>query len=236
MKKSIIIILTLFLAVAIISAIFLLKNDNNGNIQSSGETSQETEDWSNKELATSLRPIDSHDHFQGSLSAPVQIVVYNNFESPFLPQLNKALKQVKDEFGEKAVVAWRHFYLTTQRSALPAALASECAAEQGKFWEMYDKLIEDNELNIIKIDEFKNDALDIGLDMERFNNCLEQEKYKEKIQFSLAEANNIGIIGAPTIFINQEILPGAYPFEDFTDSQGEEREGLKSIIERHLSR
>jgi protein-disulfide isomerase len=65
---------------------------------------------------------------------------------------------------------------------------------------------------------------------------LDTEKYKDKITEQMLGGRNAGVTGTPGSFVNNEIIPGAYPFEDFTDSSGREREGMKSIITRHLSR
>ena len=60
------------------------------------------------------------------------------------------------------------------------------------------------------------------------------EKYKDKIQAQMDAGSNFGVTGTPGNFINGEPAPGAVPFEDFTDSTGRQRKGMRSIIERHL--
>lgn len=181
-----------------------------------------------------LRPIDDSDHVWGDKNAPVQLIVYSDFECPFCAQFTDTLKEVEKEFAGKVAIAFRHFPLAIHPEAMPAALASECASEQGKFWEMHDKLFADNKAGDFNTEQFKKDAADLGLDAARFNQCLDTEKYKDKILGQMLEGRNLSITGTPTIFINGEVLPGAYPFEDFKGSDGQMTKGVKSTIEKYL--
>ena len=129
--------------------------------------------------------------------------------------------------------------------ALSAALAAECAGEQGKFWQMHDKIFAANKSGALGIERFTKDAVEIGLKAVQFNECLEKEKYKDRIYEQMIEGRNFWVTGTPTFFVNKEVYVGAYPYEDFTrsdgdastprQSSGQERvEGVKSIIEKHL--
>lgn len=181
-----------------------------------------------------VRPIDENDHYQGKLDAPAQFIVYSSFECPFTPQFNKTIEQVKQEFGDKVVIAFRHFILRGDNSAMPAALAAECAAEQGKFWEMRDKLA-DNETRRMGAERFKINAAELGLDAGKFNKCADGEKYADKINNQISESESFGVVGTPTIFVNGEQIVGAVPFDDFVHSDGRAGEGMRNIITRHLS-
>lgn len=180
------------------------------------------------------KPIDESDHILGDKNAPVQIIIYSDFECPFCARFEDTIEKVKSEFENKVMITFRHFPLRFHAQAMPAALASECASEQGKFWEMHDKLFADNVNRNLNIEQFKNDAENLGLDAEKFNQCLASEKYKEKIAKQLEEGTRAGVTGTPTIFINGEILIGAIPFDDFTGQDGKQREGMKNIIQGKL--
>ncbi|MFA6394306.1 MAG: DsbA family protein [Patescibacteria group bacterium] len=184
--------------------------------------------------AKNLPEINAGDHVWGDLQNPVKMIIYSDFECPFCSKFSKTMDQVKSDYGGKIVIAFRHRPLPFHSAALPAASASECAAEQDKFWEMHDKLFEDSGENNLSSEEFKKDAGEIGLNMEQFNQCLSSEKYKDKILNQSKAGEPAGARGTPTFFVNSEIYPGAYPFEDFKGSDGKTREGVKSIIERHL--
>lgn len=189
-----------------------------------------------QEAENTLRPADGTDHLWGNLEAPVKIIVYSDFECPFCFDFYNTTKEIKDEFGGQVAVIFRHYFLSSHPNALLAAMASECAGEQDKFWLMYDKLFADNKEGELNTEEFKKDASEIGLDKNKFAKCLDEEKYKDKILAQKQEGKEAGVIGTPTIFVNDEIYPGAYPFADFTDSQGRPAEGMRSVIERQLEK
>lgn len=186
------------------------------------------------QIIAEIPPISDDDHILGSIDAPVQFIIYSDFECPFCADFSDTVKKAKDEFGDDLVIVYRHFPLATHLYALTAAVASECADEQGKFWEMHDKLFENNKSDKIGAEQFKQNAIDLELDAERFNKCLDEEKYKDKVNEQMLAGKNAGILGTPQSFINDQPLPGAYPYEDFTDSGGFGREGIRNIIMKNL--
>lgn len=183
-----------------------------------------------------MRPIGEDDYYIGSLDAQVKIIYYSDFECPFCAPYIESLNNVVENYSDDVVLVFRHFILNNHNLALGAAIASECALEQDSFWEMYNKLYEDNEKQLLSNVEYIKDAEEIGLNVEQFKNCLESEKYKEKIQKLVNEAKGYGVSGTPTTYINGKSLAGAYPYEDFVDQLGKEKKGLKTIIEEELGR
>jgi len=184
-----------------------------------------------------VREISADDHLWGEISAPVKIIVYDDFECPFCADYYDTLETAKKEFGNKLVIALRHFPLVNIHVySMKAAEASECAAEQGKFWEMYHKLFENNKAGILSELQFKEDAKSLELDTAKFDQCLFQEKYKDKVNEQMLEARSFNVNGTPTTFVNGEIVVGAYPMDDFTGSDGAKTEGLRSIINRQLNK
>ena len=183
-----------------------------------------------------VTPMSAADHLWGSLEAPAKLIVYSDFECPFCADFYDTLKQVKDEFGDKVVIAFRHYPIASHSLALTAAEAAECAAEQAKFWEMYNKLFGDNKANTMSVDQFKKDAADLSLGQAKFNQCLDTEKYKDIIQAQILEGKNAGVTGTPTSFVfpSSQILVGAYPFKDFTGNDGKAEKGMESIIQAIL--
>jgi len=239
---SILILFFISLIIAYIVYSYLANNEsvNTGNNINTikdkllEEANREAIKNAEQELVNEVRPIDEEDHYWGNINAQVQIIIYDDFECPFCALFYDTTEQIKNEFLDMIVIAFRHYPLSSHPNAIPAGLASECAAEQGKFWQMYDKLFTDNKEKRMSVEQFKKDAVDIDLDIAQFNQCLETEKYKEKIQTQMLEGKNVGVSGTPTIFVNKEILPGAYQLEDFTGSDGQPKEGMRSIINRHL--
>jgi len=183
-----------------------------------------------------LPEINADDHLWGDLQNPVKMIIYSDFECPFCSKFAKTVEEVKSAYEGKVVIVFRHRPLAFHSSAMPAALASECAAEQDKFWQMHDRLFEDARENNLSPEEFKKDAEELGLNKEQFNQCFSSEKYKDKILDQSKAGEPAGARGTPTFFVNGEIYPGAYPFLDFKGNDGKSREGVKSVIERHLKK
>lgn len=181
-----------------------------------------------------LRPIDENDHILGDLNAQVGIIYYDDFDTPFNENLFDIINKIRKEFKDVSI-AYRHFPMKINANSISSAMASECASEQGKFWEMAEMITKDRNESVLSEESYLSRAKELELDLEKFQTCLDEEKYLDKIQKQAKEAENFGVIGAPTIFVNDLILPGAYPFEDFKDSSGKERKGLKSIIEGEIS-
>jgi len=181
-----------------------------------------------------VRLIDQADHIWGDPTAPIAMIVYSDFECPFCAGFAETMKKIEENFKDKVAITFRHYPLPGHLDAKQAAEASECAAEQGKFWEMHDKLFADNVAGRMSLNQFKQDAVDLGLNQEQFNQCLDSNKYKDKIREQTNEGNKVGVTGTPTVFVNGNIYPGAYPFEDFTSPDGRPEKGLKSIVDELL--
>ena len=177
-----------------------------------------------------VKSINAADHLKGQLNAPVQMIVYSDFECPFCSQFAETTKKVEQEFKDKVVIAFRHYSLAGHPQAEKAAEASECAALQAKFWQMHDKLFADNVAGRMSLEQFKQDAVELGLDQNKFNQCLDSGRYADKVSAQKAEGDQAGVTGTPTSFVNGNIYPGAYPFEDFIGSDGKPEKGMKSII------
>jgi protein-disulfide isomerase len=188
-----------------------------------------------QQTVTKVRSLDQSDHVLGSLQAPVQLIFYGDFDCPFCASFYDTLKKVEIEFKDKVAIGFRNFPQPSMHNvALPAALAAECAAEQGKFWEIYNKFFIDKQKDKLNTDQLIVDAKDIGLSADQFKQCLDTEKYKDKIQSQLQEAKSFNVSGPPYSFINGEYISGAKPWDDYKDQDGTTQEGLKSVINRIL--
>lgn len=181
-----------------------------------------------------LRTIDENDHLLGDLDAKIKIIYYNDLSTPFNEDFFDILDKIRKEFKD-ASIAYRHFIMSFSVIGIDTALAAECAAEQGKFWEIAERIIEEKEKQQVNHKLFLDLAGEFDMNVDDFETCLDEERYTDKIQAQIEEAEKFGVSGVPTIFVNDIILPGAYPFEDFVDSAERERKGLKTIIEEELS-
>lgn len=188
-----------------------------------------------KESLKAVRRISGSDHVRGGgQDSKIDIIVYGDFDCPFSAGFFDVSKRIANEYGDAARIAYRYFPQRQHDNSFGAANAAECASEQGMFWEMHDKLFLLKQGGKLNEENYYLAARDSGLDEEEFQNCLESGRYLEDIQAQAREAGSFGVIGTPAIFVNGEVLPGAIPFEDFVDSTGRKREGMKSVIERYL--
>ncbi len=108
---------------------------------------------------------------------------------------------------------WKHLPLAIHKDAPAAHLASVAAQKQGKFWEFHDKLFANQRQ--LKLENLKQYAQELGLDMERFDRDMLDLKNKTSIDADMAEASAMGLTGTPGFFVNGRYLRGAKPFADF---------------------
>jgi protein-disulfide isomerase len=154
------------------------------------------------------------DHIRGNKDAKVVMIEYSDIQCPFCQKHHATMKKIIDEFGDQVAWVYRHLPLSQLHPlANKAALASECASEQGKFWEYIDKLFENQ--NTISDDYFGQLASELSLNTSQFNGCLSTSKYQSKVTAQMNDANQAGARGTPATFVNGELIPGAVPYEQF---------------------
>jgi protein-disulfide isomerase len=166
----------------------------------------------------------NEDHVRGDLKkADVVVIEYSDFECPFCARHHPTMLQVAEEYGDKVAWVYRHFPLSFHPEAVPAALASECAAEQDKFWEYADELV----LNQDTLGDsyYKTLAGDLGLNQNKFDECLDSKKYQAVVDAQTASGAAAGVNGTPATFINGQLVSGAVPFAS-----------LKTIIDAELAK
>jgi protein-disulfide isomerase len=165
---------------------------------------------------------------RGALAAPVSIVEFSDFQCPFCGKVGPTLEQVRKTYGDKVRIVWKHHPLDFHKDAPFAHMASIAAQQQGKFWELHDKLFADP--SKIKPDHVKQYARDVGVDMKRFEEDLLKPETKARLEADLAEAKTLGVSGTPAFFINGRFLSGAKPFEEFAEAINAELKRLNIAI------
>lgn len=108
--------------------------------------------------------ISSDDHVTGNENAPITLVQYSDFECPYCSRGNATVQQILTNYGDKVKLVYRHFPLSFHQYSQIAAEASECAAEQGKFWELHDEMFKLNQAQSLTTDNIKKKAELIGLE------------------------------------------------------------------------
>ncbi len=150
---------------------------------------------------------------KGSKNAPLQVVIFSDFQCPFCKRVEPQLSQLEKEYGSKMHMVWKNYPLPFHPFAEPAAEAAMAANAQGKFWQMHDKLFENN--TALDRPNLEKYAQELGLDMARFKADLDAQKYKDSIQSDTKEGSAVGVNGTPAVFINGRKINGAYPWETF---------------------
>jgi protein-disulfide isomerase len=157
---------------------------------------------------------------KGPATAPIEIIEFSDFQCPFCQRANPTVDQVLKTYGDRVRFVYRHFPLGNHPNARPAAEASQCAAEQGKFWEYHDRLFA-NPTRLGDAD-LKQHAAALGLDASKFNACADSRKYKAQVDADVQAGEEAGVSGTPAFFVNGRMLSGAQPFEAFKQLIDEE--------------
>jgi protein-disulfide isomerase len=138
--------------------------------------------------------------FFGDENAPVAIVVFSDFQCPHCGSVHPLLKQVLEQNKGKVKVVFKHFPLNMNGPAVPAALATIAAQNQGKFWQMHDAIFAaKGQIDQKNIDKM---ATEIGLDTEQFKKDLSSPVTMQLLQKDLTDAQKAGVSGTPVLYIN----------------------------------
>lgn len=159
-------------------------------------------------------------HFKGDPNALVTLIEFSDFQCPYCGAWNKdAGLRIEQQYVEpgKVQVGYFHFPFLGQES-LDAAEASECAGEQGKFWEYHDLLFSNQSgenQGAFSKDNLKAFAATLALDTKAFNSCLDNGKYTDTIAQQAQLARQLGVQSTPSFLINGTPIVGAQPFDNF---------------------
>lgn len=178
----------------------------------------------NRPPETSKKSIDtkiitSTDAFSvGPADAKVTVVEFYDYQCPFSLQVAPVVEQLMDAYKDKSVrFQFRHLpIIAIHPYALPAARATLCAKEQGKFLSMHTTIFNNqNTLSPASPYEFSQK---IGLNLRSFNTCLTSDKYNSTIEKDYQDAIELGITGTPTFFINDKKIVGAASYEELKEA------------------
>lgn len=166
-----------------------------------------------------VAPVSDQDHVRGAKNAKVTIIEYSDFECPFCSRFHPTMVQLVNEYKNDVQWVYRHFPLSSiHPNAQKAAEASECASEQGKFWEMADTMFA-KQAQGLSIAQLTTYATEAGVkDIKKFNDCVSSGKYAARVAADLASGEAAGVTGTPGSIVlgpngEQELIPGALPYE-----------------------
>lgn len=157
-------------------------------------------------------PVSEKDHVQGDLHAPLVLVEYADFECPYCGEADRIIKELQQELGNRLCFVFRNFPLSEKHDhAERAAEAVEAAAPQGLFWEMHDLIFENQEA--LTDQDLLGYALEAGVERGRWLRELESGACAEKVLADVRGANESGVRGTPTFFINGIRHSGDYDWD-----------------------
>jgi Na+/H+ antiporter NhaA len=157
----------------------------------------------------------SRDHIRGAHDALVTLVEYGDFECSYCGQAESVVRELLASFGDDLRYVWRHLPLNdVHSSAQLAAEATEAAAAQGKFWELYDALLAHQDE--LTPSELRRHAEELSLDVDRFWDELRHHEHAQRVAEDVAGADASGVSGTPTFFINGRRHHGAYDIDTLT--------------------
>lgn len=162
-------------------------------------------------------PISARDHHRGRLDAPLQLVVYGDYECPYTRQALIQIRAVREQLGDNLIFIFRNFPLIEiHPHALQAAQAAEAADEQSKFWEIHDALFEHQKALTDR--DLLDYARQLGLDEARFSSDRDSERVLARIEADVDSGESSGVEGTPTLFVNGRLRLGSYRAPELIDA------------------
>jgi protein-disulfide isomerase len=150
-------------------------------------------------VATDDQPV------KGSLSAPVTIVEFTDYQCPACASMQPIMERLLKEFGDKVKLVVRDFPLRQHAYAVKAAEAAEAAREQGKYWE-YGALLYGNQA-ALSIEDLKKYASQLGLDRQKFDQALDSGKFANQVRRDMQDGLEAGVNSTPAFYINGKQVP-----------------------------
>lgn len=170
-----------------------------------------------------LPPLTARGHVQGDTNAPLQVLEFGDFECPQCANFAIVTEpDVRSRLIATGQISLRYFDfpLPMHRNTWPASHAAACAEEQGKFWPMHDQLYARQEewngeatSNPKKL--FMAYATGLALDVKKFEECYDSQKFQREIDANRLEAERRQINSTPTFVIGKRVIPGNLPFDHF---------------------
>ncbi len=170
---------------------------------------------------------------KGKADAPITIVEYTDFQCPFCSKVIPALDDTLKAYPDKVKLVFKNYPLSFHQNAMPAAEAAQCAKEQGKFWEIEEKLFANQgELDAAGLTKHAQAA---GVNMAKFEECVKNHKHKSVIEADMAAAEKIQVTGTPSVFVQgRKMVAGRAP-EDFKRVVDEELAKADALIKSGTS-
>jgi protein-disulfide isomerase len=159
---------------------------------------------------------------RGPANAPVTLTVFSDFQCPYCSRLVPFIDDLQGKNPTQLRIVFKQFPLRMHNMALPAALASLAAREQGKFWPMHDLLFAN--FNQLSEEKIRSLAQQAGLDLARFDRDRSAQRLRDEVQRDLELGQQAGVQGTPTLFLNGKLL------------RERTAEGIQALIDQDAAR
>jgi protein-disulfide isomerase len=151
--------------------------------------------------------VNSEDHIKGNPEAVLELVEYGDYQCPYCGRAYRIVQQIERELGKDMKFVFRNFPLAKiHLQAKPAAVATEAAALQGRFWEMHDIIFENQQ--ILSADNILLFAENIGLDTFQFENDIQRKELFDKVEQDFRSGIRSGVNRTPSFYINGKKYEG----------------------------
>ena len=161
--------------------------------------------------------VTADDHARGPADAPVTILEYGDYECPYCRGAFRDVHLLLDRYPDAIRFVFRNFPIPQLHPhAEQAAEAAEAAAAQGKFWEMYELLLQPS--SRLDLDALLARARDLDLDTDRFRQEVTGRAYAAKIESDVREGVRNGVNATPKFYVDGERIDGKFPLEGLEDA------------------
>lgn len=172
-------------------------------------------------VIANVHDVTAQDWVRGPATAPVTMIEYSDFQCPACAVEEPNVRQLHKDFPNDLRIVYRYFPLyQIHRNAKLASYAAEAAGRQGKFWEMHDKLFDEqrvwSEDNNAK-ETFTVYARQLDLSIDKFNADLDSNSVRNRVQDDLTSGEQVGVNGTPTFFINGKRIGNPSTYEQFAE-------------------
>jgi protein-disulfide isomerase len=160
---------------------------------------------------------------KGPPSAPITIVEFSDYQCPYCSKAESTVRELLDAYPGKIRLVYRDYPLPMHPDAPKASEAALCADDQGKYWQMHDRLFANQDK--LSVTDVKSAARDLGLDGAKFDKCLDSGEKAKAVEANRKAGDEAGVSGTPAFFINGRLLSGAQPLSAF-----------RAIVDEELAR
>jgi protein-disulfide isomerase len=160
-------------------------------------------------------------YIDGNRDSTIVLVEFADYECPYCEKVHEHILQLKKDYGDKIAIAYKDFPLPMHPRAEKAAEAARCAGDQGKFWPYHNILYTSRALNV---EQLKAQARALGLDGQKFDQCLDSGAMAQAVKKDLDEGVALGLTGTPSFFVNGHFFTGAVDYA-----------GLKQMVDQQLT-